>query len=471
MRNRIFLLAVLLIAGCTWHTPMTPPLPVALPDRYAEQPDDLRPAAPAAQWWRTFKDPQLDRLMDTLFAQNLELVQLSARLEQVQATTAIRHSARWPTLTGTADASRSQQPLAGGDFTGDSRRLSLAAAFELDLWGRLAALEKASDFERKASQQDLMTLYLSLSARLGDLYFLAVEQREQLALTDQLIASFADTENRVEQRYRLGLVPAIDLYQSRQSLAGARAARQLYEARLAEAEHAINVLLGNYPGRASARIPDQLPLAPDLFAVGNPNDLIRHRPDLQAALHRVAAADQGVAAAIADRFPSLRLSGDYGDLHQDLTGGLVSGPFWSLLGSLTQPIVDGGRRSAEVDRNQAVLKEAVAVYQQQVLTAFQDVEDALANNLATTQRIDHLVDTAEATAATLRLATDRYLAGVDDYLPVLTAQRADFDSQSRLVAARRQLLTDRISLARALGGSWMRDVMVARQQMEKDSEP
>jgi outer membrane protein TolC len=198
--------------------------------------------------------------------------------------------------------------------------------------------------------------------------------------------------------------------------------------------------------------------------------LISQRPDLQAALQRVAAADSRVAAAIADRFPSITLSGNYGTLRQEVAAGLIKGEFWSLLGNLALPVIDGGRRRAEVDRNEAALREAVAGYQQKVLTAFKEVEDALANNHATGQRIESLMETARATSASLRLSTERYLAGLVDYLPVLTAQRADADTRSRLLDAQRQLLTDRISLARALGGSWMEEQLNTRLKVAKDKQ-
>ena len=289
-------------------------------------------------------------------------------------------------------------------------------------------------------------------------------------MNDRLVDSYVDTEQRVERRYRLGLSPAIDMYQSRQTQTAARAVRYLYEARLAEAEHAISVLLGRYPEQNKTGVLAELPGAPELPGVGIPADLLSDRPDLKAALTRIAAADQRVAAAIADRFPSISLSGSYGTLRQDVTAGLLTGEFWNLLGNLSMPVVDGGRRRAEVDRQEAALREAVALYQQTVLGAFQEVEDALANNYATTRRVEQLAATAEATGATLRLSTERYLAGLDDYLPVLTAQRADFQTRSNLLAAQRQLLADRISLARALGGSWMRDLMNARLQRERETK-
>jgi NodT family efflux transporter outer membrane factor (OMF) lipoprotein len=461
---------MLLLAGCSLHKPTDVRLSVDPPQEFLEQQMTGEGRSLLGQWWLAFEDEQLNQLMAELFEQNLELTQAVARLEQVEALARITRSAESPFLSGGGNVGRSNQPGLSDDFIGNNQQLSLAAGYELDLWGKLSAQSRAAELELSASRQDIQTLYLGLSARLADLYFLAIEQRAQLALTDQSIASFADTLLRVENRYNLGLVPAVDMYQARQSLAGAQAARYLFEASLGEVEHATAVLIGRYPERSPGGSLEQLPGAPDLFDAGIPAELISQRPDLQAALQRVEAADYSVAAAIADRFPSISLSGGYGSLRQDVTAGLIKGEFWSLLGNLAMPIVDGGRRLAEVDRKKAALREAVANYQQKVLTAFQEVEDALVNNYATEQRVERLAETAQATGATLRLSTDRYLAGLVDYLPVLTAQRTDFDVSSRLLSARRQLLAERISLARALGGDWMRDQMNSRLQIEEDEK-
>ena len=464
------LFAILLLAGCSLHNPAKVALSVETPPEYLENQAVDEPGLPVDQWWLVFNDEHLNLLVEELFEQNLELAQSLARLEQVESVFRITRSAQSPLFTAGGNLSRSQQPGLAEDFTGNNQQLSMVAGYELDLWGKLAAQSRASELELSASRQDVQTLYLGLSARLTDLYFFAVEQRAQLVLTNQSIASFADTLGRVENRYSLGLVPAVDMYQARQSLAGAQAARYLFEANLAEAEHAIAVLVGRYPERNPGGTLEQLPNAPVLFAAGIPAELISQRPDIQAALRRVESADARVAVAIADRFPSVSFSGGYGSLRQDVTAGLIKGEFWSLLGNLAMPIVDGGRRRAEVDRKEAALREAVARYQQKVLLAFQEVEDALANNFATEQRVARLAETAQATDATLRLSTDRYLSGLVDYLPVLTAQRTEFDVSSRLLAARRQLLADRISLARALGGDWMQDKMNLRLQIEKDKK-
>jgi NodT family efflux transporter outer membrane factor (OMF) lipoprotein len=277
-----------------------------------------------------------------------------------------------------------------------------------------------------------------------------------LELTDRNIAAFADTLERVESRYREGLVPALDVYQSRQNLAAARSRRPEFEKALAAAEHALAVLLGRYPGRGIVEKDRELPPAVPDFPAGLPSELLARRPDVQAGLLRLQASDARIAAAIADCFPALRLTGSYGGQSTELADLLASGNiFWNLLLNIAQPLFDGGRRAAEVDRSRAVFRENLAAYHQSVLAAFREVEDALTAGRTVQERIARLGEREEASAAALRLALDRYLQGLSDFLPVLTAQGLHFDAQSQLLAARRQFIADRITLARALGGVWM----------------
>lgn len=459
---RAFLvLCFLLLAGCSLHSPTAVSPPSAVPEHFLEAP--IAPVSDPIheRWWLAFGDQNLNALMEAMFRQNLQLEGGFARLEQAQATLRTVRSAQFPALNLSAEQGRSMQPSFAGTYIGNNQRLSVAASYELDLWGKLSARSEAARKSAEASYEDLQVLYLSLSAQMAELYYLAVEQRAQIALVDETIASFEDTVARVESRYRQGLVPALDLYQTRQNLSAARAGRLVFEANLKVAEHALSVLLGHYPADDLPGDLNQLPETVAAFPAGLPSELIARRPDLRASLHRIEAADASVAAAIADRFPSINLLGSVGTSRQDFSTGLIEGDFWSLLGSLSAPLFDAGRRKAEVERNRALVRESVATYQQQVLTAFQEVEDALAKNRATEERIARLVETEQSTRAALRLSLQRYLYGLTDYLPVLTSQRVQFDTRSRLLAARRQLLSDRISLGRALGGTWM------QQQLEQ----
>ncbi|WP_429885466.1 efflux transporter outer membrane subunit [Geoalkalibacter halelectricus] len=464
MRPRsLWLLSLLiLLSGCAGRpAPVADPVP-APPAEFRQLQGQASQPAATTPWWESFDDPALAELMAVAFADNLDLAQAVARLEQSEALLRTARAGLLPRLDLQGQLRREKTPGLFGEHTGTSYNLSLAAAYELDLWQKIANQERAAGLDRDATAAETQTLLLSLSARLADLYYLAAEQRSQLQLTDANIAAFADTLARVESRYRQGLVPALDVYQARQNLDAARARRPQFERGLALAEHALAVLLGNYPGDLPAASLIELPETPAAFPAGLPSELLARRPDVGAALLRVAAADARLAAAVAERFPSFNLLAGYGYSRTAFVTGDLSGTFWNLIFNAAQPLFDAGRRKAEVARHEALVRERLAAYHGQVLAAFQEVEDALAANRTSEEQIVRLAAQRRTTEAALRLALDGYLAGLSDYLPVLAAQSAQLDSDSRLLEARRRLISDRISLARALGGAWMADTLDQR---------
>jgi NodT family efflux transporter outer membrane factor (OMF) lipoprotein len=455
----------LLVTGCAVHRPHTGVVPEG-PPVYSRQTAPETAEAFAGRWWEVFGDEQLNALMAEVFAHNLDLAQSFARLRQAEAVIRSTAAAHHPILNLGGQAGRSRIPVGLEEGTANSYRLSLAAGYEIDLWKKFGSRTAAARMDAEATREDIQTLYLSLSAQTAELYFLAVEQRAQIDLTDRTIASFADILNRVENRYREGVVPALDVYQARQNLAAALARRPAFEANLATAEHTLNLLAGRYPGVPRDVQPVRLPPVSAVFPTGLPAQLLTRRPDVQTAFLRVQASDARIAAAIADRFPNINLLGNYGLLRSDMGFATVTGSFWDILISVSQPLWDGGRRRAEVERARAVFEEILARYHQTVLTAFREVEDALVGNRTTEDTILRLEEREEATAAMLRLSLENYLQGLSDYLPVLTAQGLHFEAESQLLAARRQLFSERIGLARALGGDWMKEELVQRLTSE-----
>lgn len=453
----------IVLTGCALHRPQSVELPVPVPESFVEKSD---PGVPIERWWETFRDEKLNALMKEAFSNNLDLAGAYARLDQFESVYRSTRAAQRPSVDGKGEWTREDTPGFFGNNTGNSYRLSLAAAFELDLWQKLRSRAKAAHLEAEASRDEVEALYLTLSAQLVDNYYLAVEQRAQLELTDRTIESFSDTVERVERRYREGLVPALDLYQARQNLAGAKSRRPLFESALAQSEHSLAVLLGRYPDSETAGDVVELPETPAAFPSGLPSSLLPRHPDVEAALLRLKAYDARIAAAVADRFPSFNLMGNWGDSSIAFSTGDIEGEFWNILVNAALPIIDGGRRRGEVKRTQAVFRENLALYHKTVLTAFQEVEDALVRNRTTEERITRLKERVEAADAALRLSMERYIQGLSDYLPVLTAQILNFDAKSDLLAARRQLISDRVSLARALGGEWMEDKMQERLTAE-----
>jgi NodT family efflux transporter outer membrane factor (OMF) lipoprotein len=419
-------------------------------------------------WWKQFEDEQLNTLMEEAFRNNLDIAQAYGRLRQLEALFRITRSSQGLNITieGSGGRSRqsgffrggSAQSEAFGPVTFDTYSLSAGAQYEIDIWRRLNSRTEASRLDALASEQDLKALFISISAQLADLYYLAVEQRAQLELSDQTIASFQDTLERVERRYRGGLVPALDVYQARQNLAAARAQRPLFKSRLAVTLNALSLLTGRFPEKEIGGSLTELRDAPP-FKAGLSSGLLTRRPDIEAALLRLKASDEGIAAAIADRFPSFSLTGNYGGTSGEIQSVLDSpNVFWNLLLQLAQPVFDAGRRKAEVDRTDAVFMERLAAYHKTVLTAFQEVEDSLARIRASEERIRALNESVSSAESALRLSLDRYMQGLTDYLPVLTEQLRLFNAKSNLLTEKRALISNRIMLVRSLGGDWVDDV-------------
>ncbi len=468
MRGTLLAIFMLLLgAGCTLHDPQATPF-ADIPGQYKAMAQvEEMPLADHQRWWLSFDDPQLNAIIAEGFTNNLDLEMAWARLRQAEALERKEHSSLWPSLDLTGSGGRSRFSGASSDVT--NYQGSLAAGYELDLWQKLAQQRHAFTLQRGAAAHELKSFYLSLAAQLAEAYYQVVELRDRIALNREIIESFAKTVALVEWRYQRGVAPSLDLYQARQTLLSSKAELPLLESELQAAENRLAVLLGALPGSQDF---GTLTVLPDLqlsFAQGLPADLITNRPDIEAAFFSLQAADAEVAAAIADRFPSFKLTANYGGQGSELNS-LLQSPnlFWNLLANMAQPLVDGGRRRHEVERKKAIFAERAAAYRLSVLKAFQEVEDALMKERGVDANMEMLVERQEVTAATLRLALERYQQGLDDFLPVLTAQASDASARIALIAAQRQRISSRIQLARSLGGSWMHAEMGERPARGND---
>ena len=452
LRDLTALLLIILSAGCAIHDSKLPEQLINVPSTYST--GEERPALSIGRWWEEFGDEDLNSLIEEAFQRNPDISRAYERLQQSLAVLRIKDASRGIMVNVEGSDGRRRQAGMSGPVTAESYSLSAAAAYELDIWGRLKAATDAAEFDAQASGQDIESLYISVSAQVADLYYMAVEKRAQLDLTDQAIASYQDTLERVERRYREGIVPAIDLYQSRRSLSAAMTRRPPLESELSVTLNAISVLTGNFPDNKRGGSLKKLIEAPS-FRAGLPSQLLLNRPDIRAALLRLESSDKRVAAAIADRFPSFNLIGSYGGASNRISS-VIDSPniFWNILLQVAQPLLDAGRRKAEVKRAEALLRENLALYHKTVLNAFREVEDALVRISASEELIGMLNETVSASDMSLRLAIDRYMQGLTDYLPVLSEQLTNFNTKGNLLSSQRQLISARIQLARALGGDW-----------------
>ncbi len=436
-----------------------------VPEGYASP---TQGAKAPSRWWTAFGDSGLDALMEAVEAQNLDLRRGFARLAQAEAIARQRGAVRMPSIDAQASTGLARQ------YTGQEVEIvngapevtivpehntptaaSLSVAYEVDVWGKAAAAAKAAGADVRATRLDLEALAMSLSGRVVETWFNLMEQRAQLDLLKAQIELNNTQVELLEHRFANGLASAVDVEQQRQLVASSRAQIPGLEGRIRVLEHALAVLAGRAPAdRAlSAQAGARLPELPAVPASGLPSDLLESRPDVRAAQVRVEAADLRVGAAIADRYPSLRLSANIALQAQSFSE-ILDRWLWSITAGLVVPLFDGGRRSAEVDRNKAAVQDALIGLAQTFLVALREVEDALVSEAHQRRTVEALQAQLKVSERLVEQTRLRYTRGLSTYFPVLSALQGIQGVERQLLSARRQLIVYRVQLYRALGGDW-----------------
>lgn len=509
---RSLLYALLLGSLCASCARFTPPdrsgAAMAIPERYSL----YGPVESVAeQWWTSFSSPELNDLVDEALADNLTIEQAAARVRQAGALVAQSRAALRPQLgyTGDASISRRRTELGGGEGSLDraTRRLSalnsllgaagsvgggsvlsatqsvrqgrdavetllapspdtsltvdtdsyglgLTAGYEVDLWGRLRSGEASAIANAEAVQEDIHAVMLSIAGQVVLTWLDTLEVAQVLDVVRGQLKTNETNLGLIELRYRNGLATTLDLYQQRQAVAETQSVIPPLEARQALLRHTLAVLLGKSPQTELGLEQREFSPVGPLPEYGIPMDLLARRPDIRAAGLRLRAADWEVSAARADRLPRLQLtaglSSDVASLGQIFDSWLAQ-----LAASVTGPIFDGGRRSAEVERTRAVVDEQLAAYRLTVLNALAEVEDALVLIDRQQAFITALEGQLHAAENAHREALGRYRKGLTDYLPVLTALRNLQGLERDVVEAEHDNLAYRVQLHLALGGNWM----------------
>jgi NodT family efflux transporter outer membrane factor (OMF) lipoprotein len=415
-----------------------------------------------ADWWRDFADPHLEALVAEALANNLDLQAASARLDFAAATARIAGADLKPSIGLGIDAGRQQFNPAALGFTGGSRTfttygISLDTQWEVDLWGRIRAGTAAALADFQATEADLEAARLSIAGQAAKAWFGLTEARLQVELAERTVETFQSTVERVRSRFESGLRPSLDLRLALSDLSTGEALLEQRRGELDRAARQFEILLGRYPAAETAGSAD-LPAVPAAIPDTLPAELISRRPDLAAAERRLAAADARIAQARRALYPSFSLTARGGTLSTDL-GDLIDGDFrvWDLMGKLLQPIFQGGRLRAGVDRSEADSDRALAEFAGSVLNALGEVESTLAAEVYLKSRQEDLARAVRQAEAALVLAQDRYDAGLESLITVLESQRRTINRQAELLQVRRLRIEARIDLYLALGGGFRYD--------------
>ena len=407
-------------------------------------------------WWESVGSPELNRLIGEALDESLTLKQAWARLQQSRALAVQAGADRYPSLEGFAATDLTQRRIPatrGGPDGNDTYSLGLLSSYEIDLWGRIQSQREAALSSLAATRADLQTARITIAAEVADRWVQILSQRLQKQLLERQLENNLIFLDLIELRFRKAMVSALDVYQQKQVVAAVRARIPLVAAKTQLLHHELAVLLGRPPRAQLGLSQAALPEIGQLPAVGLPADLLASRPDVQAAGMRLNVAQWQVAAARANRLPSIRLTAgaQYGASGMDA---LFETWLLSLAADLTAPLLDGGRRAAEVDRTRAQVDENLWAYRQVVLGAIKDVEDALESETRQREHIKGLDAVMASARKGLEEAIQRYRRGLSDYLPVLTQLITVQDLERNLIEQEELLIRYRIALYRSLGGTW-----------------
>lgn len=442
------LLLLIAVSACTpamKDYAASPPVPI--PAQYSQSGSRQLPG----QWWYDLDDPALHSLIDQALNSNLSLLVIRERLLQAQAIARQAGADLSPRLDAVGSARKEWTRRGGSSDSNSNLLLGLAADYELDLWGRLQSKEEAALLDAQATGEDLQTAALSLAAQVANTWYQLAASYSQLELLTRQQEINAMALEIIQLRFNAGQVGIADVLQQRELIESKNGEKAQQRAIAALLEHQLAILTGVSPGMLKAPGEPTLIALPSLPATGVPLDLLTNRPDVRSRYLTLLAADKRVAAAVADQYPRMSISADIntsGSATRDLFDNWLA----SLAANLVGPLIDGGKRRAEVDRTSSVSREKLLSYGDSLINALGEVEDALAQESEQRLLIDSLEIQLDLASRSLLSIRDRYKQGAEDYQRVLIALLSQQGLQRSLVIARRQLIGYRIDLYRALGG-------------------
>lgn len=450
----IIFLAVLLSATASCAVS---PKDTAL-DVYVHLPENwqanTQAGAPVEPWLQDFSDEQLNALVAEALIGNFDLQRTASRVQSFQAQRKATNAGRWPSLSATLEASRSEQDIAGITVKSDDYSLQAVLGWELDIWQRLTNRTRAAMLDVESVEADLQAARLSLAANVARAWYDAVAAKRQVAFSEATEKSFANNLEVIETRYRNGIGDALDVTLARANL---ESARSQTEARRIQSDNSVlllETLLGRYPARELAiaeKIPDVTPVP----GSGVPADLVERRPDLRSARLSMLAETERLKAANKNYLPTLNLTGSYASVSDDFGNVFdFDDLVWRIASQLTAPLFQAGRLEAERELAAATQNQAVLNYASTALVAFREVESALrAEQFLKTQQQALEKAVVESERAEV-LAGERYASGLVDITTLLDAQRRAVEARRSLIDLRNQRLQNRINLHVALGGDF-----------------
>jgi NodT family efflux transporter outer membrane factor (OMF) lipoprotein len=491
-----FLLVSCVLTGCVVGPKYHPPADQA-PATYKESPENFKDTGPwtiaqpqdsklRGNWWEIFGDPELNALEEQLNINNQNIKQFFENFMEARALVREARAQYFPTLTTSPSFTRSKasanltngaQAASSGVTANTGSEFSVynlpfELSWEPDLWGKVRNEVRQAQYSAQVSAADLENERLTEQASLAEFFF-------QIHGQDALVKLLADTVEADKKAleltqvlYNTGVDDKISVVEAQNTLQAAESAATNLGILRAQYEHAIAVLVGKAASDFSIPV-RPITTAPPPIPIGMPSQLLERRPDVAAAERTMAAANAQIGIAYAAYFPTITLSAS-GGTQSSMLGRLLDWPsrVWSIGGSAAETIYDAGLRRATVQQFVATYNADLASYRQTVLTAFQQVEDSLAQVRILSQQIEQQKQVVASAQTALDLEMNRYKNGIDPYIDVITLQTTLLADQQTLVNIQVQQMTGAVQLIQALGGGWDRSQLPTPEQVtQKPTAP
>jgi len=406
------------------------------------------------RWWNLFNDNELNTLIEYALKNNNNVLMAAQRVEQARVILGITKADQYPSFGYSAGAAR-------GNYSGQSVPLgnnfyaNANLNWEIDFWGKYRAASESARASLASSTYGMRSVQISLISTVAQSYYLILDLQNKVLISQQTLDTRDSALHIIQQRYNAGIIPEIDLNQAQINQAIALGSVPFYQRQLALAKNALSSLMGKTPSRFNFRMNINEVRLQNKIPYGIPSQILRRRPDILASEEAYHAQFKQINIAVAQRFPSISITGLMGGASNELSILTSTGLAWNIGSGILGPLFNFGKNKRRVEMERAKAKEAYYNYNNVVLQAFREVEDALVSIETLKKEVSAREKQSIAAINAERLSKMRYDKGITSYLEVLENQRSAFNAQISLSQTKEKLLFNYIALYKALGGGWL----------------
>jgi outer membrane protein, multidrug efflux system len=409
------------------------------------------------KWWEIFNDPTLDTLVITALQQNKNVNIAISRIEEARANLGFTEADIYPRFDIQGEAKRGNYAGSGIQLDSETNGFFIAPVvnWEIDFWGKFRRANESAQAQYLASEFSLRKIQISLISEVVSTYFLLLDYRERLKISERTLESRMESLRIIQERFDKGIVPEIDLNQAQIQKEIAATTVPLYKRLAVQTENSLSIILGKLPasiksgeGLENRDIPPDIP-------TGLPSQLLVRRPDIAESEYLLQSQNAQIGVAVAKMFPAISLTGLFGLASDDLSTLTVGDPAWSISGTLLGPLFNFGKNTSRVEVEEAKTQQVLYQYEFTVINAFREVEDALIDVETYKEQLASLTRQYLAAKNAEKLSRMRYDLGVTSYLEVLESERTLFSAELQLSEIRQSTFNSYIRLYKALGGGWI----------------